>query len=296
MRKILWILLLGNFNLLNGQTIDTIYYKKEANNIKAIESKQNGEYHGEYKMWYPNGQLKMKGLITIGKWSGKWEYYNPNGEIHKTGEYVNSLSHGIWNMYNLIGKVIARKTYENGKLLKIDFLDNVYFEYDFQVTDSETIQLNKSFEAINADEFILFEPIMLSNINFLEQNPFAEELSVLSQFVTIWTSNCPYLGGQLNLDISNYTVDWTRLEKTYKYSSLMTVYFVIGKCAYLIENKGKKYELAKSEYRATESMIKAYKIIIANEANAQNEKMNELTKKYDKKQLELFIQNYYKKK
>jgi len=250
-------------HLLYGQTIDTIYYSKEKV-IKAVETKENGEYHGEYRMWYPNGQLKMQGMIENGKWMGKWVYYNPTGALHKTGEYVNSLRHGLWLMYNLRGELIGEKTYDNGKLLKLDFIENkenVYFEYDCEVAEDETIRFKSSIETINPNEFILFEPIMLSNVSFAEENPFAEEFGPVSQFVSVWTSNCPYLVGQMKIDVTNYTVEWTRLDG-YKYQHLMTANFFLGKCAYLIENKGKKFDLAQSEYRAAESMIKGYQAIL----------------------------------
>jgi len=284
-------------HLLYGQTVDTIYYSQE-NTIKAVEIKEDGEYHGEYRMWYPNGQLKMQGMIENGKWKGKWVYYNPTGVLHKTGEYVNSLRHGLWSIYNLKGELIGEKTYDNGKLLKLDFTENkenVYFEYDCEVAEDETIRFKSSIETINPDEFKLFEPIMLSNVSFVEQNPFAQELGPVSQFVSIWTSNNPHLGGKVEIDVTNYMLEWTILGDTYKHTALMAAYYYLGKCAYLIENKGKKFDAVQSDYRATESMIRGYQAILLQE-DAENDKLNVLREKYNQKTLLKFIRKYHKKK
>ncbi|MEO1518900.1 MAG: hypothetical protein AAFV95_28045 [Bacteroidota bacterium] len=295
MRTTVFVLIVLGLRMATAQTTDTIYYQSLDNKLKAVENKLGDNYYGEYQMWYPNGQLKMKGDIKENGWMGQWAYYNPNGELHKTGEYVNSLHHGEWKMYDLNGQLLGVKTYDNGKLLKVDFLDKtneIYFEYNCEITDSEEVALVKSFDQIHADEFVLFEPIMESNIQFLEKNPMSQEASVLSQFVTIWTSNCPYLGGQLKIDVTDYTVDWTRLDDGYRYRALMTVYYLIGKCAYQLANKGKPYDLASSEFRATQSMLRAYQAILQQDKSGKNQKLEELAQKMKRGELEDFIRNY----
>ena len=237
----------------------------------------------------------MEGIIENDKWTGDWVYYNPNGKLHKRGAYINSLQDGVWQMYNLNGQIHGTKNYDKGKLLEIDFLDKkkeIYYEYNFEITDAEKINFTKSFNAIENDEYVLFEPVMLSNIQFLEENPLDEKLGIISQFVSIWTSNCPYLGGELKIEFTDFTTDWATLDDNYEYNSLFTVFYLIGKCAYLIENRDNTYDLVKSEYRATESMVKAYKAIIDENENAKNLKMDEICKKYDRKILKEFIRSY----
>ncbi len=291
------IFLICSFAPLFGQTIDTIYYQNTTKGIKAIEHKKEDVYHGTYKMWYSNGQLKMSGNITNGRWTGDWVYFNPDGGLHKKGKYVNSLNHGVWSMYDLRGELMAEKTYENGSLKKMKFTNQknrVYYEYNYETPDLEIIPLKVKFDVIAEEEYILFEPIMLSNIQFLEDNPNGDEFGVLSHFVTIWTSNCPYLGGQLDIEISNYYADWISIENTYAYSSTMTVCFLLGKCAYLIENQGMDYDQASSDVRGTESMIRAYRKLLEQNEAAGHVKIDQLVKKYDEGQLEAFIRTYDK--
>jgi len=47
-----------------------------------------GEFVGDYKKWYENGQLQEGGIYTKdGKKDGVWAYYSQDGQLTKSESY-----------------------------------------------------------------------------------------------------------------------------------------------------------------------------------------------------------------
>jgi len=294
MNQILTLILLLTTLTVSSQVSDTIYYNNHPKQIKSIDNKIGDTYVGEYRMWYPNGQLKMKGNFKDNTWTGIWEYFNPNGKLHKTGEYKEGYGEGVWKMYDIHGKEIARKKYENRILIDIKYLGGkgaIYFEYDYEVKESEEVFLNKFFGRISQDAFKLFEPPMKANIAYIENNPLSMEFGAIANFVTIWAGNCPYLS-KTEIHITKFVADWTRLEQSYKYAPRFSTLYLVGVCAYLLESKDKKYDKLESTYRAVESMVRGYKAILLLDPDSRNKKLDQLLKKYEAGELKKFIKQY----
>ena len=53
---------------------------------RVVEIK-NGQKHGNFKEYYPSGELKMKGSFEMDRPSGKWKYYNEEGKQVKLDKY-----------------------------------------------------------------------------------------------------------------------------------------------------------------------------------------------------------------
>ena len=44
-----------------------------------INTNSNGELHGEYELYYENGQLSVKTSYSNGKLDGEYDHYNLDG-------------------------------------------------------------------------------------------------------------------------------------------------------------------------------------------------------------------------
>ena len=66
---------------------------------------ESNKRNGPFTMYYPNGNIKMKGNFQFNRKVGTWTYYYENGCEKLIGEYVNGRPCGAYS-----------KFYENGFL------------------------------------------------------------------------------------------------------------------------------------------------------------------------------------
>ena len=58
------------------------YQKKYNSGKKRFKvALKNGQKHGRFESYYPNGQLKLKGRYRKDKQVGLWKYYSDTGEL-----------------------------------------------------------------------------------------------------------------------------------------------------------------------------------------------------------------------
>jgi antitoxin component YwqK of YwqJK toxin-antitoxin module len=63
-----------------------------------------GQQHGYWESYHPNGQLCYKGNYINGKLDGYWEEYWSDGQLCYKGNYIYGKYDGgwIWNKYKVI--------------------------------------------------------------------------------------------------------------------------------------------------------------------------------------------------
>jgi len=100
---------------------------------------KDGLKHGEFKLYFKNGNIEMQGQIdsnrNVGKWqyfyedgniesegnfdfdkpNGKWDWYYPDGTKREEGNYNNGIQVGTWFEFDSTGKVISEHDYERGE-------------------------------------------------------------------------------------------------------------------------------------------------------------------------------------
>lgn len=69
----------------------------------------------KYKLFYPNGDIRVSGTYVDNKAHGFWEGYYPNGQLRSVGEYYNGKLVGHWVWYYEDGSIIRDSTYTNQK-------------------------------------------------------------------------------------------------------------------------------------------------------------------------------------
>ena len=87
-----------------GETMDDlvvregIHYKKFSDvrftgkvTGKSQGTLKNGKWHGPFKSYWDNGQLKAKGNYKGDKEHGPWAHYDDNGQLLDEGTYKNGV-------------------------------------------------------------------------------------------------------------------------------------------------------------------------------------------------------------
>ena len=123
-----------------GRIIDTLQHKIVEYDV--VKGMKNGEFSlssyegiisvygnikdnkniGEWKYFYPNGQLESKGNFNFDNPHGKWVWYYNNGNLKETGTYLNGCKSGTWYIYSMEGALLSIIMYDKGnKINEIKF-------------------------------------------------------------------------------------------------------------------------------------------------------------------------------
>lgn len=70
---------------------------------------------GEYKEYYPDGQLFVEGQYRLGAPAGEWKYYHPDGTAAKTINYVDGQPDGSVEVRREDGTLKATRQYSAGR-------------------------------------------------------------------------------------------------------------------------------------------------------------------------------------
>ena len=140
----------GTFQTLDS-TGNIIFSKLYLNDVKQAEGKfdtLNREI-GEWKYFFPNGEIRSVGIYSNGKKTGDWKYYFENGKVEQTGKYDNNFISGKWLWYYPNGIVLREEYYRKGKLdghyTENDSLGKVVLEGDY----ADGLKQGKWFRFIN---------------------------------------------------------------------------------------------------------------------------------------------------
>ena len=72
----------------------------EDNNVLIAGRFDEGLKDGEWKKWYPNGELREVAHWNKGVQSGTFTAYSLSGELVQEGEYDEGKKHGVWKAFD----------------------------------------------------------------------------------------------------------------------------------------------------------------------------------------------------
>ena len=130
-------------NLLYKRGSDVPFTGREKAKLenKIIEyDVKDGYKHGEFILYFENGNIEMQGQLDSNRNIGKWSYYFPDGQLESAGSFNLDIPDGkwIWNFPD--GKRKEDGEYNNGirigKWRQYDENGNITFEHDYQLSDS----------------------------------------------------------------------------------------------------------------------------------------------------------------
>lgn len=76
---------------------------------------ETGSKEGEWKDYFPTGELRGVGSYKNNLQTGRWAFYYKNGKKEQEGSYVRGLYDGLWTWYHEYGNVWREETYFNSR-------------------------------------------------------------------------------------------------------------------------------------------------------------------------------------
>ena len=100
---------------IDGHIINGYIYKNDTIIAEGLIL-NNGTYDGDWKTFYPLGQIKSEGKYLKGSKNGIWTFYYENGKKQQIGKYKNQIPSGEWKWYYKNGSLKRIEYYRKGKL------------------------------------------------------------------------------------------------------------------------------------------------------------------------------------
>lgn len=107
----------------DGNIINSYTYENNTRTGEGIVDK-GGKNQGDWKLYYPSGELKATGQYIDGMKEGEWVYYFINGKLEQKGNYAANRTQGPWKWWYESGTVLREERFRKGKE------DGLMIEYD----------------------------------------------------------------------------------------------------------------------------------------------------------------------
>lgn len=104
-----------NRDSIQHPTMRKAVYRDSQNNTALIKYIYGGKLSGNYKIYYPNGQLYRHWFYNYGLLNGDFYEYRINGKLKTKGKYRSGKKYGKWE-YNLGTKEYYKEKYKDGEL------------------------------------------------------------------------------------------------------------------------------------------------------------------------------------
>lgn len=136
--------LIDNANFKDGERDGvTEQFYNDTGKLRVSANYKNGVLEGEYKAYYPNGNLQGEVNYVNGEMNGDFKEYHENKKIKLSGSYKNSLQEGEWKSYLEDGTLESIVNYKDGELhgLKEDYYKNgnVWTRQEFKNNDLDGV-------------------------------------------------------------------------------------------------------------------------------------------------------------
>ena len=136
--------LIDNANFKDGERDGvTEQFYNDTGKLRVSANYKNGVLEGEFKAYYPNGNLQGEVNYVNGEMNGNFKEYHENKKIRLSGSYKNSLQEGEWKSYLEDGTLESIVNYKDGELhgLKEDYYKNgnVWTRQEFKNNDLDGV-------------------------------------------------------------------------------------------------------------------------------------------------------------
>lgn len=120
-------ILIDNANFKEGERDGlTKQYYSDTGKLRVSGNYKNGVLEGEFKAYYPNGNLQGEIIYKNGEMNGDFKEYHENKNKRLSGSYKNNLQDGEWKSYLEDGTLETIVNYKDGELngIKEDYYKN----------------------------------------------------------------------------------------------------------------------------------------------------------------------------
>ena len=109
----------------NNQKVEEAHYQDdtlhgerrlyfETGELKIVENHQNGLFEGPYQIFHKNGQVKFEATYVNGALEGKGQSYYDDGQLKEVVLFKNNDENGPFEEYHPNGKIKTRGNYLDG--------------------------------------------------------------------------------------------------------------------------------------------------------------------------------------
>lgn len=98
-----------------GAVVNAIIYNEKGEKMSEGIVDEQGNRRGEWKDYYPTGEVRAQGNYRNNRKSGPWNYFYRNGRTEQTGNFLNGRYDGQWVWYHEDGSVWRDENYFNGR-------------------------------------------------------------------------------------------------------------------------------------------------------------------------------------
>jgi antitoxin component YwqK of YwqJK toxin-antitoxin module len=109
-----------------GVVENAYFYNERGQKLSEGIIDEQGRKLGNWKDFYPTGELRATGTYADNLQSGTWTYYFRSGGVEQKGRFNRGRYQGIWNWYYPNGNIWREESYFNGRE------DGMFVEYDEQ--------------------------------------------------------------------------------------------------------------------------------------------------------------------
>ena len=97
-----------------GKQINFNYFLNDTLIYEGNFDKSNNK-KGSWVFYWPNGEIKEKGVFFKNNKSEEWKYYFENGVLQQQGKFLKNKPNGVWQWWYINGKIRRKEEYINGK-------------------------------------------------------------------------------------------------------------------------------------------------------------------------------------
>jgi antitoxin component YwqK of YwqJK toxin-antitoxin module len=72
------------------------------------------EADGQYREFYPNGQVFLEGQYKRGRQDGEWTYYYDNGKLNRKAKFIDGKPDGPREIFRADGTLASKKSFAEG--------------------------------------------------------------------------------------------------------------------------------------------------------------------------------------
>ncbi len=97
----------------------------------------DGIKHGNFRLYFDNGNLEIDGKIEQNINTGLWKYFYETGELESEGYFVEDLPEGRWVWYYQSGEIKEEGSFHKGKRVAW------WYQYNPDGTESNSKNFNE---------------------------------------------------------------------------------------------------------------------------------------------------------
>jgi len=91
------------------------FFSDELTSVPDSGEWRDGEKHGNWVHFHPNGKKRSEGVYRKGKRHGLWVYWHENGHESGKGKYIDGEKEGPWTYWLPNGQIKSRGGYKSGQ-------------------------------------------------------------------------------------------------------------------------------------------------------------------------------------